>query len=133
MQRRILIIDSEPATVQQATEALEGAGYEVISAGDCEEGLRMIHADHPHLLFLSDEPSAINAFDLMRVLHRNPETRDFPFFFLTNPKMAEDMLSSVICVGPRPDAVLVRPLDTAQLVEYAQKLFEILDEEENRQ
>lgn len=73
---RILIVDDEPNIRAGLAKALEGDDYEVSTAQDATEALRLFRAHH-HLLVITDlrMPGASSGIDLVRqIKYERPET-----------------------------------------------------------
>lgn len=49
---RILIVDDDPDFVEATRLVLESEGYDVISAGDGDQGLAAVRTGHPDLMIL---------------------------------------------------------------------------------
>jgi CheY-like chemotaxis protein len=65
---RILVVDDEPGIRDLAAQALELAGYDVITAGNGAEGLRAIDANRSIDLLVTDitMPGDIDGWELAR-------------------------------------------------------------------
>lgn len=79
----ILVVDDDPDIVQILKLTLKSRGYDVSTAGDGEEGLRMIRAARPDLLLLDLMMPRMSGLEVVRRLRENPETRDIPIIVLS--------------------------------------------------
>lgn len=104
--KRVLVVDDDEGIRQFAERALTSDGYEVVTAGDGPEALRLVEAQPRFDLFVLDVVMpGMRGDELARRLHdRDPETRVLYFtgyadqFFATRPMLREN------------EAVLVKPV-----------------------
>lgn len=82
-QQTILIIEDERALVDVLTYNLKKEGYEVISAGDGQEGLRRAQAAIPDLIILDLMLPIIEGLEVCRQLRSDTRTRHIPILMLT--------------------------------------------------
>ena len=69
---RVLVVDDRPSLRAAVRGALEGNGYEVVEAGDGQEGLRVALETQPHILVTARILPQLGGFELVRALR---ETR----------------------------------------------------------
>ncbi len=82
MKKILLVEDSK--FLRMATErALARAGYEMSSAGDGEEGLRLAREIVPDLILLDMLLPKISGPEVLAKLKKDPETRGIPVVALT--------------------------------------------------
>jgi len=104
--KRVLIVDDDEGIRQFAERSLTSDGYEVATAADGPEALRLVDAQPRFDLFVLDVVMpGMRGDELARRLHdRDPETRVLYFtgyadqFFATRPMLREN------------EAVLVKPV-----------------------
>ncbi len=78
---RIVVVDDEPSVVDSVALGLRREGYEVQTAGDGPDGLRLIQTADPELVILD---VMLPVFDGVEVLRRlRAEGRDVPVLLLT--------------------------------------------------
>lgn len=83
MMRILLVEDSK--FLRLATErALARAGYETISAGDGEEGLRLAREQKPNLILLDMLLPKMSGPDLLAALKKESATQAIPVVVLTS-------------------------------------------------
>lgn len=75
MGSHILVVDDEPAIRFALRGFLEGHGHEVTEAEDGVEGLRMIHLRKPDLVILDVMMTPLSGWQVLHLLHEDPETR----------------------------------------------------------
>jgi CheY-like chemotaxis protein len=83
VEMRILLIDDSKMLRRIHERALVKAGYEVTSAADGEEGLRVAREDNPDLILLDIMLPKIAGQDVLRTLKRDPRTRQIPVVVLS--------------------------------------------------
>jgi CheY-like chemotaxis protein len=68
MAKRVLVADDDPATVELLQEFLRGKGYEVLTAGDGVEALRMVRQEQPHVVLLDIQMPKMDGLEVLRRL-----------------------------------------------------------------
>src|SRR5262245_61772063 len=79
----ILIIEDERALVEVLTYNLKKEGFEVLSAGDGQEGIRRAQTALPSLIVLDLMLPVIEGLEVCRQLRSGGRTRDIPILMLT--------------------------------------------------
>ncbi len=85
---RVLIIDDSKTVVMAIKKFLRSAGYETFEALDAETGLGMIHEHSPELIFLDIMLPGMNGFSALRMIRRDPLTRDIPVIMMSGNEQA---------------------------------------------
>jgi len=95
--RTIYLIEDEPQQREVLALLLESEGFNVRSVGSAEEGLDMLHKNHPPSLIVSDVKltgmDGFTFFDQVRAQERNSS---IPFIFITgynDPRAIEKLES----------------------------------------
>lgn len=83
VQRRVLVVDDEPAIRLLARRALESRGYAVEEAGDGEEALAAARARPFDLVLLDAMLPRLHGFEVARRLRSEPATRALPVVLMT--------------------------------------------------
>jgi len=117
--KRVLIVDDDEGIRQFAERSLTSDGYEVATAADGPEALRLVDAQPRFDLFVLDVVMpGMRGDELARRLHdRDPETRVLYFtgyadqFFATRPMLREN------------EAVLVKPVTVRAFREAVSRRF----------
>jgi DNA-binding response OmpR family regulator len=76
----VLMVDDQPDIVRLVRDYLERAGFEVLTAGDGEEALRIARREHPDLVILDLTLPRLDGLDVARALRRDG---DVPIIMLT--------------------------------------------------
>lgn len=114
MNKVILAIDDEPATLRLLDVVLEQAGFEVDGAEDGEEALERIEESLPDLCILDVMMPRMDGWEVLRVLRRKRETVDLPVVMLT---ARGDPNSRVRGWELGCDAYLPKPFEPTELVD----------------
>ena len=85
---RVLIIDDSKTVVMTIKKFLRSAGYDTFEAFDAETGLGMIHEHAPELIFLDIMLPGMNGFAALRMIRRDPLTRDIPVIMMSGNEQA---------------------------------------------
>jgi two-component system alkaline phosphatase synthesis response regulator PhoP len=90
---KILIVDDSRFLRVANERALIKAGYEVITAGDGDEGLRLAIEQKPDLVVLDMMLPKLSGPEVLRALRKNPTTAAIPVMVLTSlPQTNEQKL-----------------------------------------
>lgn len=80
MPERILVVDDEPSILELVSYNLRRAGYEVVTADNGEDGLRIAREGGLDLVILDVMLPGIDGFEVLRAMRR---TSDVPVLMLT--------------------------------------------------
>ena len=82
--KKILIIEDEPAELFVLKKMLNEAGFQVLTANDGQIGLESIKKYLPDLVLLDIILPKINGFDILGLAKKDPEIMNIPIVVLTN-------------------------------------------------
>jgi two-component system response regulator AtoC len=121
MQHSILIVDDEALTLRTIGRALEAEGYEVFSASDGEEALKIVAEEKPDLALLDVVLPGINGIEVLRQAKK------------ISPAMIVVMMSAYHMVDRAVEAMklgaydfLIKPFHIADMVNTIQRAREML-------
>jgi DNA-binding response OmpR family regulator len=80
---KVLIVEDEETLVRNLADKLKGEGFNVVTAGDGEEGLDKLRAEHPDLIVLDIMLPKLDGLSLCRMVRRDPTTAHIPIIMLT--------------------------------------------------
>ena len=83
MKAKIVLIEDNQAMRENVSEILELSDYEVHSAPNGKEGVRLIRDQRPDIVLCDIMMPELDGYGVLHILHRDPETRNIPFIFLT--------------------------------------------------
>ena len=111
-QPTILIVDDNPVNMKLVRVLLTGDGYQVRTAADAHEALRVLKECHPKLILMDIQLPGIDGLELTRRLKADPSTRDILIIGLTAYAMKgdEDRILAAGC-----DGYIAKPIDTRNL------------------
>lgn len=86
MTQKILIVDDEPNIViliEQALEALEDGGVELLTARNGEEALEIIKTEKPRLVFLDVMMPKMSGLEVCQIIKHDLQMTDIYIIILT--------------------------------------------------
>jgi DNA-binding response OmpR family regulator len=87
---RILIVDDSPTIVALLRKFLQQSGYITLEAGDAEKGVELARAERPDMIFLDIVLPGMNGFAALRLLRRDPATREIPVVMISGNEQATE-------------------------------------------
>lgn len=124
MKRRILVVDDEVAIIRVLKDRLEMEGFEVLTAYDGSEGVKIAQKEQPDLIIMDITMPNMDGLTAAKLLREKPETAHIPIVMLTARGQESDEQA-----GYQAGAILyfTKPFSTRQLV---REIRNILGEEE---
>jgi len=113
VQKRILIVDDEPAIRDMVAFALRRADYDVAHAADVREAQASIVEQVPDLILLDWMLPGVTGLELARRLRRDDMTRDVPIIMLTARGEENDRVSGL---DAGVDDYVVKPFSARELL-----------------
>jgi len=80
---RILAVDDVQDNLDLICDALADEQYDVLTAGNADEALRLAHSESLDLAILDVQMPCVDGYELCRQLRAIPDTRRLPVIFLT--------------------------------------------------
>ena len=108
----ILIVDDNPVNMKLIRVLLAGEGYDVRTATDASETLKILKVIHPGLILMDIQLPGIDGLELTRRLKADPATCDIPIVGLTAYAMKGDE-ERILAAGC--DGYIPKPIDTRTL------------------
>jgi len=101
-EKKILIIDDDPAVREMYAQKLISLGYRVMQADDGIPGLSSAITEKPDLILLDVKMTYMNGFEMSKKLREQGEWgKNVPVIFLTNISPdEEDQLKAVTSTSP---------------------------------
>ena len=121
---KILVIDDDRDFIKITRMILQSQHYEVITAGDGEEGLKVMRREKPDLVILDVMMAYIlEGLDIRRQMAADPSLKDIPVIMstsLTGERVQRDLPSDEYV----PDSVwLHKPIDPDKLLEQVKRMI----------
>jgi len=113
MQKRILIVDDEPDTVEMLASRLAHNGYDVLKAHDGAEAVKIAKKERPDLILLDIIMPGMDGATAAGVLKESPDTKDIPVIFLTCLFSKEDEKRGNVIGGTY---FLAKPYDADEIL-----------------
>lgn len=82
--KKILIVEDDEFLLQMYVTKLELESFQVLSAANGEEGLKVAFKEKPDLILLDLKLPKIDGFEVLRDLKSNEDTKNIPVVVLTN-------------------------------------------------
>jgi two-component system chemotaxis response regulator CheY len=120
MAKTILAVDDSPSSRKMVSFTLKSAGYEVIEAGDGEEGLKKAKAMKINLVLTDQNMPKMDGLTLIRSLRALPEHAATPILMLTTESSPE-MKAQGKAAGAT--GWMVKPFDPQKLIEVVKKVL----------
>lgn len=119
--KSILVVDDNPVNSKLIRVLLAGEGYDVHTAGDADEALRVLKNLSPQLILMDVQLPGIDGLELTRRLKADPATRDIKILGLTAYAMKGDR-EKILAAGC--DGYIAKPIDTRALPGMLEPYFE---------
>jgi DNA-binding response OmpR family regulator len=110
---RILVVDDEADLVSVLRFGLEIEGFQVISAGDGEEGLRLARENSPALMLLDLMLPKLDGYKVCRALKFDERYRNMPIFILSARSGDQDRK---LALEMGADLFITKPYEMKDLV-----------------
>ena len=110
--KSVLVVDDNPENLKLILVILAASGYELTTASDANEALRLLNERKPDLILLDLQLPGMDGLELTRLLKSRPETRSIPIVAVTAYAMKGDDAKAreAGC-----DDYLVKPVDKRAL------------------
>ena len=119
-QKKILIIDDDPAIARLAGMNLEHAGYLIFTAFDARDGLRKVLTEKPDLIMLDIEMPYADGFTIMDIFKSSPDTAGIPIIMCSARSDIESVSRGIV---EGAEFYLTKPFNPAELVGLVNRLL----------
>jgi CheY-like chemotaxis protein len=116
----ILVVDDSPVVVDLVREALQGDGYDVITARDGLEALDAVKRQRFDLILLDIDMPRMNGYQLCKLLKNDPSFRDIPIIMLTAKSSETDRMWGTKAGS---DEYLTKPFNYAKVKEVLRRFL----------
>lgn len=111
--KTILLIEDNLEMRENTAEILELANYNVITAVNGKEGVKMATEKKPHLIICDIMMPELDGYGVLHMLSKNNETAGIPFIFLTAKAEKGDYRKGM---SMGADDYLTKPFDDTELL-----------------
>ena len=113
MATKILLIEDNPDVRENTQELLELSDYDVVTAKDGKEGVKVAKEILPDLIICDIMMPELDGYGVLNILTKQPQTASIPFIFLT-AKAEQDDFRKGMTLGA--DDYLTKPFDETDLL-----------------
>jgi twitching motility two-component system response regulator PilH len=118
---RALVVDDSATIVAMLKRMLVQNGFETLEAGDAETGLELARWQQPDLIFLDIVLPGMNGFTALRMLRRDPLTKDIPVIMISGNAQATETFY-VQRIGA--DDFMKKPFSRAEVFARIEKMLD---------
>ena len=111
---KILLVEDNEMNRDMLTRRLQRRGYQIVSAGDGEQGLSLARAAAPDLILMDITLPGMDGWEVARLLKADQRTRHIPIIALTARVLLTDQ-AKAFEVGC--DDYDTKPIDFGRLTE----------------
>ena len=113
MSKRILVVEDHEDNRQILRDLLASAGYEMIEAGNGEDGVAAAAAQRPDLILMDIQLPILDGYEATRQIKANPALNAIPIIVVTSYALSgdEEKARTAGC-----DAYVAKPYSPRQLL-----------------
>ncbi len=113
-QRRLMLVDDDPNLILLVRDYLEFRGYEVVTAENGVEALKLLqNNDVPDLIICDIMMPEMDGYTLVKVIRDDPQTNWIPVLFLSAKGQSQDKVKGL---NTGADVYIVKPFEPEELV-----------------
>jgi CheY-like chemotaxis protein len=141
--KTVIVIEDEPNVQLYLQTVLEDAGFNVLTAGDGESGLKMIEEQRPDLISLDLVLPKMSGRKVLKALQKNEELSEIPVLIVTahadddlGREEGEPVLETVWrprSLNQGPGMFLRKPIKPLEYVQCIEKALGMQSSEEKNQ
>ena len=120
MTSKILVIEDDPNILTLIRQTLQRAGYEVITATNGSEGLRLVQETQPHLIVLDITMPGLDGYQVCHYVRNDEATKHLPIIMVTAMSRPADQRRGFELGA---DDYLPKPFQIAELITRVQSLL----------
>ncbi|MDP2929371.1 MAG: response regulator [Candidatus Omnitrophota bacterium] len=120
MAKKILFIEDEVDIVTLMQARLVSQGYQMLSAFDGEEGLKMAQEEKPDLILLDKIMPKMDGLEVCQRLKSDPKTKDIPII-IVSASGGKDLPER--CQAARADDLIIKPFEPEELLSKIKKFI----------
>jgi twitching motility two-component system response regulator PilH len=116
--RKILVVDDSPSELLLMQTALEGRGWEILTAADGEQAIQQANEQHPDLIVLDILLPKRNGFQVCRQLKQTAATQAIKIIMVTSKTQESDRFWGL---KQGADEYITKPFQPRQLLASVEK------------
>lgn len=109
----ILVVEDSPTGLAITAHVLAGEGYQVLTAVDGEEAMRLAEERQPAAILLDVILPKVNGYQVCRQLKAKPETSHIPIVLITSKSKDSDRQWGI---EQGADAFITKPFNSVELL-----------------
>ena len=117
---RLLYVEDNEMNRDMLSRRLQRRGFEVLIAGDGEQGVTLAAAEKPDLILMDLSLPVLDGWEATRRIKATPDTRHIPIIGLTAHAMAADRDK---CLEAGCDDYDTKPVELGRLLEKIDRLL----------
>jgi CheY-like chemotaxis protein len=117
---RLLYVEDNEMNRDMLSRRLQRRGFEVLIAGDGEQGVTLAAAEKPDLILMDMSLPVLDGWEATRRIKASPDTRRIPIIGLTAHAMATDRDK---CLEAGCDDYDTKPVELGRLLEKIERLL----------
>ena len=117
---RVLYVEDNEMNRDMLSRRLQRRGFEVLIAGDGEQGVTLAAAEKPDLILMDLSLPVLDGWEATRRIKAAPDTRRIPIIGLTAHAMAADRDK---CLEAGCDDYDTKPVELGRLLEKIERLL----------
>ncbi len=122
---KILIVDDDPDFVEYTRTVLETAGYRVVSAGNSDQGMRVLEREQPDLVVLDVIMSSIlDGLSMSQRMAEDPALMHVPIVMVTSIANTDYLALFPTDESIHIDAFLTKPIAPSELLRQINRLLD---------
>ncbi len=118
MTRTILVVDDSPSELKLMQSALEGSGYQILTASDGDQALAQAEQHKPDLIVLDVVLPKKNGFQVCRQIKSAPGTKAIKVILVTSKNQESDRFWGM---KQGADEYLIKPFQPKDLLASVQR------------
>jgi DNA-binding response OmpR family regulator len=116
--KTILLVDDSPTELRAMQAALQGRGYNLVTAADGEDALVKVMSQKPDLVLLDVVLPKKNGFQVCRQLKTAPETKGTKVIMVTSKSQDSDRFWGL---KQGADEFITKPVNAEELLSMIQR------------
>ncbi len=126
----ILAIDDEKNTLKLLDGQLRNMGYQVITASNAQDGIKLARTGNPNLILLDIMMPYTDGFETLRLMRKDEQLKNIPVIMLTSKSNRDDVVMAMhygaidYIVKPHDRTALKQKIESALQMGKINKLAE---------
>ena len=100
---QVLLVEDDPNSRTLITRMLERENWILRTAANGKAALRVLKKNHPAIILLDLKMAGMNGFELLELMHKNPEWTKIPVIIISSMDLTQEMRANL---APRVLAIL---------------------------